>query len=157
MHKTRIESHFDRENGLSVVHLYTPEGVFSGAACCAAEDMEYISSYFGCELAELRAWIHYYKFLIRIAHSKVEVCRHLYKTTPRDVKSSGMIKEELEKWRTTVKDLKESIHDMNEEITNLIKQRDEFIDRVYKHPMEPKPPRFQPIVLGEGSNKDNSI
>lgn len=157
MYKTRVDARFDKESGISTAHLITPEGIFHGVAMCAPDDMEYISSQFGCEIAEIRAWISYYKYLKQLSRAKYEVCSHLLKTTPKNVKSSEQIRRERDKWAKDCADLKDSIHKMSDEIGGLIKQRDEFIDKVYKHPTIKKT-RFEPLenLIGR-SKKENSI
>lgn len=65
-HITKAE--YNEDTGFSLVEISTPIGSFFGDARLNPEDKEagYDSRFFGCQLAELRAVIKYYKALVRI-------------------------------------------------------------------------------------------
>ena len=65
-HITNAE--YNEDTGFSLVEISTPIGSFFGDARLSPEDKEagYDSRFFGCQLAELRAVIKYYKALVRI-------------------------------------------------------------------------------------------
>lgn len=65
-HITNAE--YNKDTGFSLVEISTPIGSFFGDARLSPEDKEagYDSRFFGCQLAELRAVIKYYKALVRI-------------------------------------------------------------------------------------------
>lgn len=71
-HITKAE--YNENTGFSLVEISTPIGTFFGDARLNPEDKEanYNSHFFGCQLAELRAVIKYYKALIRIER---EICK----------------------------------------------------------------------------------
>lgn len=62
------KAEYNEDTGFSLVEISTPIGTFFGDARLNPEDKEanYDSRFFGCQLAELRAVIKYYKALIRI-------------------------------------------------------------------------------------------
>lgn len=59
---------YNEDTGFSLIEISTPIGSFFGDARLNPEDKEagYDSRFFGCQLAELRAVIKYYKVLVRI-------------------------------------------------------------------------------------------
>ena len=59
---------YNEDTGFSLIEISTPIGSFFGDARLNPEDKEagYDSRFFGCQLAELRAVIKYYKALVRI-------------------------------------------------------------------------------------------
>ena len=65
-HITNAEYNVD--TGFSLIEISTSIGSFFGYACLNPEDRKagYDSRFFGCQLAELRAVIKYYKALVRI-------------------------------------------------------------------------------------------
>ena len=63
-----VNAEYNENTGFSLIKISTPIGSFFGDARLNPEDKEagYDSRFFGCQLAELRAVIKYYKALVRI-------------------------------------------------------------------------------------------
>lgn len=63
-----VNAEYNENTGFSLIEISTPIGSFFGDARLNPEDKEagYDSRFFGCQLAELRAVIRYYKALVRI-------------------------------------------------------------------------------------------
>lgn len=60
-----IDSEFDAEMGYSSATIQTKIGKFMGHAFIHPQDQEIQSRFFGCDLAEMRAYILYYKELLK--------------------------------------------------------------------------------------------
>lgn len=76
-----IDSYFDEEFGVSYVKINTSVGAFEGSAFLHPDDKEeYSSRFFGCQLAEIRALIKYYKALIRMKNDNIKIVKNIYNT-----------------------------------------------------------------------------
>ena len=56
-----LHSNYDEASGHSYVKIGTDCGIFEGHAFLHPEDSEVASSFFGCEIAEYRATLEYFK------------------------------------------------------------------------------------------------
>ena len=71
--KTKIlYSNYDNNTGVSTVTIQTKYGIFTGTAKIHPDDKNYSSSFFGCELAELRAGIKNLKAKLKKVNYQLE-------------------------------------------------------------------------------------
>ena len=68
---------FNEEEGVSVVELMTPHGIFSGSAKLNADEDQW-NEITGGTLAELRAWKNYYKHEIRLRKFAIHELKTVY-------------------------------------------------------------------------------
>lgn len=66
-----IESVFNKETGESYVTLQDRKKLYKGKAKLHPNDNDIVSRFFGCHIAEARAWIEYYKH--RIYENKIRL------------------------------------------------------------------------------------
>lgn len=67
-----LTSNFDKEDGVSYVKIATDCGNFEGFAFLHPEDKEIVSTYLGCEIAEYRATIEYFKHKKYIVNIEIQ-------------------------------------------------------------------------------------
>ena len=70
---------YDKESHTSIVVYNTELGHFKGLAFLHPEDMEFESSFFGCDIAERRAVIKYHKERLKIKKAILKEFKNLYK------------------------------------------------------------------------------
>ena len=68
---------FNEEEGVSVVGLMTPHGIFSGSAKLNADEDQW-NEITGGTLTELRAWKNYYKHEIRLRKFAIQELKTVY-------------------------------------------------------------------------------
>lgn len=66
------ESYYDEESGYSYVLLRTDLGYFLGEAFLSDEDKDIASRYAGCNYAERRAVIKYYRYKVKLIERKLK-------------------------------------------------------------------------------------
>ena len=71
-------ANFNEETGRSMVTIQTPLGEFTASSQCLEEDKDYISSFFGCEIAEYKAFIKYGNRQIAEQRKIVAALKRLY-------------------------------------------------------------------------------
>ena len=140
-----IKSHYDKEDGMSFVKITTDLGCFDGYAFLNPEDKEIASKYLGCEIAELRAHIEYFKKRKYIINQRLTALKGLrkkfkkYISTNMDyadsIMDSALINilnqqiAELERSRNLCK---QSIKDINKYIDTAIDERLDFLEKIEK-------------------------
>ena len=71
-------ANFNEQTGRSTVIIQTPLGEFGASSQCLEEDKKYVSSFFGCEIAEYKAFIKYGNRQIVEQRKIVASLKHLY-------------------------------------------------------------------------------
>lgn len=74
-----IYSLFDKKTGKSIVKLADKRGVYQGEAKLHPNDKNYISYYTGCDIAEDRAWINFFKKEKRRIQAMLDATKRLKK------------------------------------------------------------------------------
>lgn len=137
-----VYSNYDEETGISIVRIQTPEGTFKGKSRLHPNDRDVASRYVGCKYAEMRAWIKYYKFMVRLKQSAIEELTKLSnqlnqdKNIPKRAKAWAAanlkaLKEERNIYKRAVQELKE-------DLTFEMQERDKFLTIVSKHNQKAK-------------------
>ena len=67
-----VKAEYNEETGISTVILQNRNGQYCGSASLHPEDAAVASKYVGCDIAERRAWINYYKTEIRRTKIKLK-------------------------------------------------------------------------------------
>lgn len=67
-----LVANFDKEDGTSYVKIDTDCGHFEGFAFLHPEDKDIESTYLGCEIAEYRATIEYFKYKKHIVNIEIQ-------------------------------------------------------------------------------------
>ena len=75
-----LESNYDKETGISTASIETDCGIFYGKARLHPDDKEYESNFAGCNYAETRAIIKYFKYKAKIVKIKIEGIKSYEKT-----------------------------------------------------------------------------
>lgn len=70
-----LSSHCDFESGISTVTIGTDLGAFTGVSPCQDADRENFSQFFGCEIAELKAWRKYAKARKAVENTKLKALK----------------------------------------------------------------------------------
>lgn len=71
------EAFYDKATGISYAEISTDYGTFSGYAYLNPEDKDIESSFAGCNYAERRAVIQYYKHRLRIINYKIQTLEEI--------------------------------------------------------------------------------
>ena len=116
-------SNYDEVSGVSIVTILTELGEFTGVARLHEDDKENASSFFGCEIAEIRAYIQYSKKQQFIALHKYKAFKDMYKNLSqmkefnKDSVEARKIRrkmhelsEEWNTWKKNAKSLEEGIY-----------------------------------------------
>ena len=72
-------ANYDKESGVSIVTLATDLGEFTSVSRLHEDDRENASSFFGCEIAEMRALIAYSKRQKMITSQQYKAIKDMYK------------------------------------------------------------------------------
>lgn len=75
-----ISAKYDTETMASIVTIGTDLGIFEGIVTIREEDVPYASRYFGCELAELKAYINYAKAKMKYYRAQKKALVDFFKT-----------------------------------------------------------------------------
>ncbi len=120
------------ENGISTVKLQTPLGVKTGTARLHADDAKFASSLVGCQYAEFRALIQYYKDKVK----QLKVQLKAYITLKNDCGCAGIDRSgestykilltHINMTRKEIADYEAVIQAIEEQIATAITERDEL-------------------------------
>ena len=134
-----ISAKYDTETMASIVTIGTDLGIFEGIVTIREEDVPYASRYFGCELAELRAYINYAK--AKVKHYSVQriALVNFYKTMKdtREFSSGAYYIKQLDRHIQEITEHKNSwnriVHQCQKEYHKLILRRDETNKQLFKN------------------------
>ena len=130
-----IEADFIPEDGYSYVKIQHLGKEFIGIANVHPNDKDKVSSFAGCEYAEIRATIRALKYELKLARVEEEEAEKFvraclcYKNFNKEDKTAKVIFRQLNRRRKRVKDLVKEINSLEEELKFLIAQRDKVINR----------------------------
>lgn len=131
-----IFSDFNKETGRSQATIASPIGSFTGYAKCHPEDEK--SSFFGCQLAELRAELKAMKANKRLKVAQLDCLNSLYSSIKlsKDFKEQSLearrIRKEIFIKRAEIADIDESIHSLTLYIKSAPQKRTETIKQINK-------------------------
>lgn len=116
------DTYFDEKQGISVVGLMTPQGLFSGKAQLNADEDQW-NEIIGGTFAELRAWKAYYKYEIRVRKFALKELESLY-AQMRKNKSSERVLDKIEFLKLEIDHCKAEIKAIDEEFDLRLKRLD---------------------------------
>lgn len=134
-----IDSNYDK--GISYVKILTEKGIFEDYAYLSEEDKEQESVFAGCQIAEYRCIIQYYKKVLSQINLKLQTYydlekdfSHCYFTYQDDVLYRRIKQKEAEK-----EEIKRRIKSLEENIKNIpnnIKKSKEKIQKIHNNKMK---------------------
>ena len=128
---TLIDSNFF-DSGLSYAIIQTPLGEFGAYSRCLEEDMDYASSFFGCEVAECKAFVKYAKQQISRQKEKVRALNETYKEMSdiynfnANSPEAIFIRKKIERENAKIATMEEELLAIKKHIEALIVKRDEY-------------------------------
>lgn len=132
--KTKIlYSNYNTNTGVSTVTIQTKYGIFTGTAKIHPYDKDYSSSFFGCELAELRAGIKSLKAKLKKINYQLEAIEVCYKISS---KIASPVTVSILDYKWNLEGLKEETKNQISIIENTIKlkikERDKWNSSKYQ-------------------------
>ena len=137
-----ISAKFDPETKASIATIGTDLGIFEGIVTIREDDIPYTSKFFGCELAELRAYISYAKAKVKYYSAQRTALVNFYKTMKgtREFNASAYYVKQLDRhiqeiteqknsWRRIVAECQKTYH-------KLVLRRDEMNIKLLKYRKE---------------------
>lgn len=123
-----VYSEFIEENGLSMVSIQTPEGIFTGTARVHPDDMERgaYTSLTGQALAHMRAFIEYFKYRKRLDQYARKTLEHIYYTSPKNTRTSNEIYDKICELSFNIEALNKAIKKFNNNIKTKIENTDTY-------------------------------
>lgn len=100
-------ANYDEVSGVSIVTILSELGEFTGVARLHEDDKENASHFFGCEIAEIRAYIQYSKKRQFIALHQYKAFKDMYKNLSQ---MKGFNKDSIE-----ARKIRRKIHELSEE------------------------------------------
>ena len=123
-----VYSEFIEENGLSMVSIQTPEGIFTGTARVHPDDMEKkaYTPITGQALAHMRAFIEYFKYRKRLDQYARKILEHIYYTSPKNTRTSNEIYNKICELSFNIEALNRAIKKFNNNIKTKIENTDNY-------------------------------
>lgn len=122
-----INSEYDKESGISYVTIQTELGNFSETALLHPEDADFSSSFLGCEIAEYRATINYFKKLLYRLNIEIKTLENLridfIRTYKEEYHECMLLEKRLKQKNKLKQEIKENIKSLKELIDNKINNR----------------------------------
>lgn len=124
------DANFDIDSGISTVTIDSKYGTFSGTCRCHDSDMPKASRFFGCKIAELRAYkkamksqLHDYKVEYKVMRSFVDTLSQMRNFDP---KSAGYYhaKKSMRIIAAKIENQKKNLEAIDAYIKNCITERD---------------------------------
>lgn len=134
-----VYSDYNEETGVSIARIQTPYGVFKGKARLNPQDADTASHYEGCKYAEMRAYIKYFKFMIKIKRTAYDELQKLYNqlkySTPAVAQNDivlNLINDYMTDLNNTIQSYKKAITKYTNNITKSINERETILNRIKK-------------------------
>ena len=124
-----VKSNYDKEDGISVVEIQTDYGNFCDYSFLNPEDEDVASSFLGCELAEYRATIQYFKKCLVRVNIQIN-CWEDLKT--RVGHEEPVLEKRLKQYKDYKKEITNNIKSLKEVINNKLENRLVIIDHMKK-------------------------
>lgn len=122
------------ENGFSKVALSTDCGIFYGTAFLHKEDKDIASSFLGCEIAEYRATIAYFKEKLKRINIEILTLENLrqdfIKRYCENYHECELLEKRLKEKQTLKKEYKDNIKSLNKLIKNKIENRIIILNKI---------------------------
>ena len=114
------DTYFDEKQGISVVGLMTPQGLFSGKAQLNTDEDQW-NEITGGSIAELRAWKAYYKYEIRVRKFALHELETVY-SQMRKTKACTRILDRIEVLKLEIDQCMNELAGVNKEINARIER-----------------------------------
>lgn len=131
-------SDYDRKRGVSYVKILTDKGIFEDYAYLSEEDKDIESSFAGCQMAEYRCIIQYYKKTLSQINLKLQTYYDLQKDFYFNPKANEVLKKKIKQKEIEKKLLKRNIKSLKDSIKNIpdnIKKSKEKIQKIHNKNM----------------------
>lgn len=131
-----LNSVYDKEDGVSCVTIETEIGNFNGYAFLHPEDEMIKSSFLGCEIAEYRATIEYFKKKLRILNIEIKTLENLRKdfknTYKEDYHNCEILERRMEQKLIQKKEYEMIIYSLKKSINLKVDNRIEVLKKFDK-------------------------
>jgi hypothetical protein len=135
-----VYSNYEKETGISIVEIASGKyGNFTGKAKLhPEEDLDFISTYFGCQVAERRAYIKLLKAACRDYSSKISALNELECTVKnsKEYDKDNLIARKLRRekfyYSDLLKETKDIIALVEKSIPKMEEQRRAYLARIRK-------------------------
>lgn len=122
------------KDGFSNVALSTDCGVFYGTALLHEEDKNIASSFLGCEIAEYRATIAYFKEKVKRINIEILTLENLrqdfIKKYRENYHECELLEKRLKEKKVLKREYKDSIKSLNKLIKNKVENRITIINKI---------------------------
>ena len=133
-----ITSEFNEQTGKSIVTIQTPLGLFTGESQLDEEDKAISSKYAGCQYAEMKAIMKYFKR--KISNYKIEINalenfnKSMRNKKDYDNESAEMrsLRKEIYIKKKNIKDYEDRLNSLRNHLLKNIEQREKVVKRVIK-------------------------
>lgn len=128
-----MESDYIDPSGISYAVIATPMGSFAGVSTLLEEDKDNKSSFFGCQIAEYKAFIKYANKQIFVQKEKVKMLKQTYKEMSEiynfNVKSreAVFLRKKIEREENTLKIMQQDREAVVFAMQQLIVNRDKTL------------------------------
>lgn len=122
-----IFSEYDPGTGISTVRIKTDRGIFEGKAS-VHPDEESPSRLVGCQYAEMRAYVKYFRYLIKLNKFAISKMRKMIERFPyyEYVSTKYCLRTEILKMEEDISNYKNEIKAIKEQIIKHDNERDAF-------------------------------
>lgn len=133
-----IESWFNEETGVSKVVINTDKGIFCGTAQLHDEDRDIASNFAGCEYAEMRAIVKYFKRRAKDIQIKITGLQNYEKRLigRKDYEKHSVENRQLRKYMKQLEkeklDWEERVNSLEEKIQIAMTNREKMVREMTK-------------------------
>lgn len=124
-----VKSNYDKEDGISFVEIQTDYGNFCDYSFLNPEDEDAASSFLGCELAEYRATIQYFKKCLTRVNIQINCLEDLKSRLGHE---EPTLEKRLKQYKDYKKEITNNIKSLKEVINNKLENRLVIIDHMKK-------------------------
>ena len=124
-----VKSNYDKEDGISFVEIQTDYGNFCDYSFLNPEDEDVASSFLGCELAEYRAIIQYFKKCLTRVNIQINCLEDLKSRLGHE---EPTLEKRLKQYKDYKKEITDNIKSLKEVINNKLENRLVIIDHMKK-------------------------
>lgn len=132
-------SDYDRKRGVSYVKILTDKGIFEDYAYLSEEDKDIESSFAGCQMAEYRCIIQYYKKTLSQINLKLQTYYDLQKDFYFNSQANEVLNKKIKQKEIEKELLKRNIKSLKDSIKNIpdnIKKSKEKIQKIHNKNMK---------------------
>ena len=124
-----VKSNYDKEDGVSFVEIQTDYGNFCAYSFLSPDDKDVSSSFLGCELAEYRATIQYFKKCLTRVNIQINCLEDLKARLGHE---EPVLEKRLKQYKDYKKEVIDNIKSLKKVISNKLENRLVLIDHMKK-------------------------